>query len=133
MKKLTVVGIGPGNYEGMTVGAMKALENADLIVGYTTYCDLMRPYFPDKKFLSTPMMQEVDRCRLALEHAASGEDTAMICSGDAGIYGMASPVLELAGEYGVEIEIISGVTCLLYTSPSSRSLGRGIAGLPADL
>ncbi len=110
MKKLTVVGIGPGNYEGMTVGAMKALENADLIVGYTTYCDLMRPYFPDKKFLSTPMMQEVDRCRLALEHAASGEDTAMICSGDAGIYGMASPVLELAGEYGVEIEIISGVT-----------------------
>ena len=110
MKKLTVVGIGPGNYEGMTVGAVKALENADLIVGYTTYCDLMRPYFPDKKFLSTPMMQEVDRCRLALEHAASGEDTAMICSGDAGIYGMASPVLELAGEYGVEIEIISGVT-----------------------
>lgn len=110
MKKLTVVGIGPGSYDGMTVGAVKALENADLIVGYTTYCDLMRPYFPDKKFLSTPMMQEVERCRLALEHAASGENTAMICSGDAGIYGMASPVLELAGEYGVKIEIISGVT-----------------------
>ena len=110
MKKLTVVGIGPGSYDGMTVGAVKALENADLIVGYTTYCDLMRPYFPDKKFLSTPMMQEVERCRLALEHAASGENIAMICSGDAGIYGMASPVLELAGEYGVKIEIISGVT-----------------------
>ena len=110
MKKLTVVGIGPGNYDGMTVGAVKALEKADLIVGYTAYCDLMRPYFPGKKFLSTPMMQEVERCRLALEHAASGKNTAMICSGDAGIYGMASPVLELAGEYGVEVEIIAGVT-----------------------
>ena len=110
MKKLTVVGIGPGSYDGMTVGAVKALENADLIVGYTTYCDLIKPYFPDKNFLSTPMMQEVERCRLALEHAASGEDTVMICSGDAGIYGMASPVLELAEEYGVEIEIIPGVT-----------------------
>ena len=110
MRKLYVVGIGPGNYEGMTVGAVKALENADLIVGYTTYCDLIKPFFPGKKFLSTPMMQELERCRLALEHAVSGETTAIICSGDAGIYGMASPVLELAEEYNVEIEIIAGVT-----------------------
>ena len=110
MNKLTVVGIGPGNYDGMTVGAVKALEKADLIVGYTTYCELIKPYFPDKKFLSTPMMQEVERCRLALEHAAAGETTAIICSGDAGIYGMASPVLELAEEYDVEIEVIAGVT-----------------------
>ena len=81
MRKLYVVGIGPGSYEGMTVGAVKALEKADLIVGYTTYCDLIKPYFPGKRFLSTPMMQELERCRLALEHAASGETTAIICSG----------------------------------------------------
>lgn len=110
MKKLIVVGIGAGNYDGMTVGAVKALENADLIVGYTVYCDLVRPYFPDKNFLSTPMMKEIERCRIALEHAAAGELTAMICSGDSGIYGMASPILELAGEYDVEVEIIAGVT-----------------------
>ena len=110
MKKLFVVGIGAGDYEGMTVKAVKVLENADIIVGYTVYCDLMKPYFPDKTFLSTPMMQEVERCRLALEHAAAGETAAMICSGDAGIYGMASPILELAEEYGVEIEVIAGVT-----------------------
>ena len=72
MKKLTIVGIGAGNYEGMTVGAVKALEEADLIVGYTVYCDLMRPYFPKKEFLSTPMMQEVERCRIALQKAGEG-------------------------------------------------------------
>ncbi len=110
MKKLFIVGIGPGNYEGMTVGAVRALEQADLVVGYTVYCKLIKPYFPDKKFLSTPMMQEIERCRLALDHAAGGETTAVVCSGDAGIYGMASPVLELAEKYEVEIEIIAGVT-----------------------
>ena len=110
MKKLIVAGIGAGSYDGLTVGAVKALEKADLIVGYTVYCDLVKPYFPDKEFLSTPMMREIERCRIALEQAASGKLTVMICSGDAGIYGMASPVLELAGEYGVEVEIIPGVT-----------------------
>ena len=110
MKKLIVVGIGAGSYEGMTVAAVRALEKSDLIVGYTVYCDLMKPYFPDKEFLSTPMMREIERCRMALEHAAAGETTAMICSGDAGIYGMASPILELAGEYGVDVDIIPGVT-----------------------
>lgn len=110
MKELFVVGIGPGGYDGMTMGAVKALENADLIVGYTAYCDLMRPYFPKKAFLSTPMMKEVARCRMALERAAAGETVALICSGDAGIYGMASPVLELAEEYGVEVKIVAGVT-----------------------
>ncbi len=110
MKKLFVVGIGAGNYEGMTIGAVRALEKADLIVGYSVYCNLIKPYFPEKKFLSSPMKQEVQRCRTALEHAQSGETTAIICSGDAGIYGMASPVLELADEYGVETEIVAGVT-----------------------
>ena len=122
MKKLYVVGIGAGDYEGMTVGAVNALKSADIIIGYTVYCELMQPYFPDKRFLSTPMMQEVERCCLALEHAAAGETTAIICSGDAGIYGMASPVLELAGEYGVEAEIIAGVT--------AASSGAALLGSP---
>ena len=110
MKKLTVVGIGAGSYEGMTVGAVRALESAELIVGYTVYCELIKPYFPDKRFLSTPMMKELERCRTALEYATSGTSTALICSGDAGVYGMASPVLELAAEYGADVEIIPGVT-----------------------
>jgi precorrin-3B C17-methyltransferase len=122
LKTLTVVGIGAGNYEGMTVGAVRALEEADLIVGYTVYCDLVKPYFPGKEFLSTPMMKETERCRLALEQAAAGKKTAMICSGDAGIYGMASPILELAGEYGVSVEIVPGVT--------AASSGAALLGSP---
>lgn len=113
MKKLTVVGIGAGNYDGMTVAAVKALQDADIIVGYTVYCDLMRPFFNNKTFISTPMMKETERCKLALEHAAAGENTVMICSGDAGVYGMASPLLELAGEYGVEVKVVAGVTAAL--------------------
>ena len=113
MKNLTVVGIGAGNYDGMTVGAVKAIESADVIVGYTVYCDLIKPYFENKTFISTPMMRETERCRIALEHAAAGEKTAMICSGDAGVYGMASPILELACEYGVKVDVVAGVTAAL--------------------
>ena len=80
MKKLIVAGIGAGNYDGLTVAAVKTLEGADLIVGYTVYCDLIKPYFPDKEFVSTPMMKEIERCRIALEHAASGKLTVMICA-----------------------------------------------------
>ena len=122
MKKLYVVGIGAGNYDTMTVGAVKALETADVIVGYTLYCDLVKPYFPDKEYISTPMMKEIKRCRMALESAQSGRLTAMICSGDAGIYGMASPILELAKEYGVEVEVVAGVT--------AASSGAALLGSP---
>lgn len=122
MRKLYVVGIGAGDYDGMTIRAVKALEASELIVGYTVYCRLIKPFFPGKTFLSTPMMQEIQRCRLALEHAGQGETTAIVCSGDAGIYGMASPVLELAGEYDVEIEIIPGVT--------AASSGAALLGSP---
>lgn len=122
MKKLYVVGIGAGSYDGMTIGAAKVLEKADIIVGYTVYCELIKPYFPEKEFLSTPMMREIERCRLALDKAARGKTVAMICSGDAGIYGMVSPVLELAKEYGVEIEIIPGVT--------AASSGAALLGSP---
>lgn len=122
LKKLYVVGIGAGSYDGMTVGAVRALEAADVIVGYTVYCDLVKPYFPDKEYISTPMMKEIERCRMALEAAESGRRTVMICSGDAGIYGMASPVLELAEEYDVETEIVAGVT--------AASSGAALLGSP---
>ena len=122
MRKLYVVGIGAGHYDGMTVGAVKTLKAADVIVGYTVYCDLVKPYFPDKEYIATPMMKEIERCRMALEQAADGKCTAMICSGDAGIYGMASPILELAEEYGVEVEIVAGVT--------AASSGAALLGSP---
>ena len=62
---LYIVGFGPGGYETMTVEAVRALEDSDLIVGYTTYVDLIRPWFPEKEFLATAMKQEKERCLLA--------------------------------------------------------------------
>ena len=91
--------MGPGEYESMTLRAVKALNTCDVIVGYTVYVELAKPYFPEKEFLTTPMKREIERCEMAFAEAEKGRSVAMICSGDAGVYGMAGPILELAEKY----------------------------------
>lgn len=114
MKQIYVVGIGPGAYEKMTMEAMEALKASDVIVGYTVYVDLVKEYFPDKEMLTTPMRREEERCRMALEEASRGKTVAMICSGDAGVYGMAGLMLEMGREYpDCSIEVVPGVTAAL--------------------
>ena len=115
MRKLVyVIGMGPGNFEQMTFEARRALEQSDVIVGYTVYVDLLREHFPEKQFLTTPMRQEVERCRMAFEEAKKGQTVAMVCSGDAGVYGMSGLILELQQEYlECEVEVVSGVTAAL--------------------
>lgn len=114
MKKLFVVGIGPGDYESMTIRAEKALKECSVIVGYTVYVELIEEFFPGKEFLTTPMRQEKERCRMAFSEAEKGKTTAMICSGDAGVYGMAGLIYEIGTEFPeVEIEIVPGITAAL--------------------
>ena len=114
MNKVYVIGMGPGAYEQMTVKAVRTLEKCDVIVGYTVYIELLKEYFPDKRYLTTSMRQEAARCRMAFEEAAKGAVTAMVCSGDAGIYGMAGLMYEIGEEYPeVAIEVIPGVTAAL--------------------
>ena len=110
--KLTVVGFGPGGKEDMTLRAVHAIEDADIVTGYITYVDLLKEFFPDKTYKATGMMKEVDRCRSAIEDAASGKKVAIVSSGDSGIYGMTGLVYELAEEMkaGIEIESVPGVT-----------------------
>lgn len=111
MGKLTVVGIGPGDYENMTVRADRALARCDTIIGYHVYVDLVRERYLDKEFLTTPMTREAQRCRMALEEAKKGKDVALVCSGDSGIYGMAALVYELRGEETEpEIQVVPGLT-----------------------
>ncbi len=111
MGKLIVVGIGPGNYENMTIRADRALQNCDVIVGYTVYVDLVKDRYPDKTFITTGMTRETQRCQMALEAAREKQIVAMICSGDSGVYGMASLLLELRGDAAEpEIEVIPGLT-----------------------
>ena len=114
MSKLYVVGIGPGGYEQMTVKAVKVLEECDIIVGYTVYVDLVAEHFAGKEMLTTPMRQEEKRCRMAFDEVMKGRNTAMICPGDAGVYGMSGLIYEISRDYpGIEIEIVSGVTAAL--------------------
>ena len=111
MGKLSVVGIGPGDYDNMTVRADRALERSQVIVGYSVYVDLVKDRYPDKEYRTTAMTQEADRCRLALDLAREGRDVAMVCSGDSGIYGMAALIYELRGEAeDPEVEVIPGLT-----------------------
>lgn len=111
MSKLYVVGIGPGDYENMTVRADEALKKAEVIIGYRVYVDLVQGRYPEKEYLTTPMTREAERCRLALGEAKKGRTCALVCSGDSGIYGMAGLCFELRGEEcEPEIEVVPGLT-----------------------
>ena len=111
-KIIYVVGFGPGDKQFMTMQAVEIIEQADLIVGYTTYTDILKAQFPDKKYISTPMRKETDRCRLAIEKALEGNTVAMVSSGDSGIYGMAGIMLEIADDMQADVEIVTvpGIT-----------------------
>ena len=111
MGKLIVVGIGPGDYDNMTVRADRALKNCDTIIGYHVYVNLVKERYAGKEFLTTPMTRETQRCQMALDEAKKGKNVAMVCSGDSGIYGMAALIYELRGEdTEPEIEVIPGLT-----------------------
>lgn len=114
MAVVYVVGIGPGSREMMTAEAVEALEHCGVIAGYTVYVELVKDWLGEKEYLVTPMRQEKVRCRMALASAAGGKDTAMVCSGDSGVYGMAGLVLELLPQYpGVKVMVLPGVTAAL--------------------
>ena len=111
MGVLKVVGFGPGSKDDMSIRAVKAIEDADLVMGYTTYVRILKEIFPDKEFKSTGMTHAVDRCKAALEEAKD-KTVALVSSGDSGIYGMASITYQVASEMGsdVKIEVIPGIT-----------------------
>lgn len=108
MAKLYIVGIGPGSIENMTVRAMEAIKKSTIIVGYSFYIDILKELFKDKEVISTGMHGEIERCNIAIEKVRQGLDTSIISTGDAGLYGMAGPIFELASD--INIEVIPGVT-----------------------
>ncbi len=113
-KRLYVVGLGPGDERYFTAQARRALEDAQVLCGYTVYVDMVSGLFPGKETYTTPMRREMDRCRWALETAEGGKTVALVCSGDAGVYGMAGPVLQLAPQWPeVDVEVVPGVTSAL--------------------
>ena len=93
--KLYLIGIGPGSLEQITPAAKVAITEADVVIGYSLYLDLIKPLFrPEQIIESFPITQEKQRGERAIELAEWGLTVAMVSSGDCGIYGMAGLVLE---------------------------------------
>lgn len=110
-----MVGAGPGAVDLITPRARQAIEQAEVVVGYKTYLDLVTDCIsPGQQVISSAMMQEIDRCRKALALADDGRRVALVCGGDPGIYAMAGLVYELVRETGSlsRVEIIPGIAAL---------------------
>lgn len=109
--RIYIVGMGPGKEEMMTLEALRILEQCDVIIGYSVYIRLLGERFSEKELKTTSMRQEKERCILCYEEAAKGKQTALICSGDAGIYGLASLMYEVGADYPeTELFVVPGVT-----------------------
>ncbi|MFL5261367.1 MAG: precorrin-3B C(17)-methyltransferase [Anaeromyxobacteraceae bacterium] len=116
---LTVVGIGPGALDQMTPAARAAIEGADAVLGYRAYLDLAAPLLGGKEVVAGRMTGETERARDAIARARGGARVALVSSGDAGVYGMASLVLEILrdegwrrGDGAFELAVLPGVTAL---------------------
>ena len=112
--KIYVIGLGPGDVGMMTPQARQALDDCTVVTGYRVYIDLIRDICAGKELIESSMREEIKRCEACVEMALSGRSVALVCSGDAGVYGMASPLLEVAAKEGFDnIEIIPGITAAL--------------------
>ncbi len=108
---LSMVGIGPGGSGQLTHEALDALRQAEVIVGYTTYIDLVREWLPAANYEPLPIGQEIQRAARAIDLARDGRRVALVCSGDAGIYGLAGLVYEqLAGTDEFTVQVVPGIT-----------------------
>jgi precorrin-3B C17-methyltransferase / cobalt-factor III methyltransferase len=107
LAKLYVVGLGPGGLDYLTIKAKKAIEESDIIVGYTKYIQMVKPLLEGKEIFSTGMRGEEERCRKAVE-LSKDKIVSVISTGDSGIYGMAGLILQLKNDN--DVEIIPGVT-----------------------
>lgn len=126
IQEIMIVGIGPGDNDSMTEEARIALHQADVIIGYKVYLDLIQEKYGHKEMMWTPMKREIERCRLCFEEAEKGKRVALVCSGDAGIYGMASVMYELMEEYreSFSLKVIPGIT--------AATSGAAVLGAPLN-
>lgn len=114
--KLLLVGFGPGATEHMTFRAHEAIREADAVIGYITYINLIRHLCDGKVVQTSGMTEEVRRAKRAVDMAEEGKKVAVVCSGDSGVYGMAGLIFEVLkernweAETGVEVEVIPGAS-----------------------
>ena len=109
-----VVGTGPGSADHITPQAIRCLEESDVIIGYSTYLELITPRLVGKEVISSAMMQEVQRCTEAFERAEAGSTVSLVSGGDPGIYAMAGLVYEIAvaRNSSAIINVVPGIAAL---------------------
>ncbi len=118
--KLLLVGFGPGADEHLTFRARDAIAEAQVVIGYSTYIKLIEDLLEGKEVHRKGMSEELDRVHLAYDLARAGKIVALVSSGDAGVYGMAGPTMEVLAERGwlgdedpeVTVEVVPGVTAV---------------------
>lgn len=125
--RLAVVGIGPGDPDQMSLRAYRIIKEADVIVGYKTYLNLLGNLLDGKEVASSGMTKEIERCQLAVDLAVSGKNVVVVSSGDPGIYGMAGITLELVEKQGaadkIDVEIVPGISS---ANAAAASLGAAL-------
>ncbi|KGF07001.1 cobalt-precorrin-3B C(17)-methyltransferase [Tissierellia bacterium S7-1-4] len=109
---LYIIGIGPGGKDRMTLEAVQKIKESDVIVGYKPYIEYVSEFLTDQETFSTGMTGEIERCKKAIEFAKEDKNVAIISTGDAGLYGMAGPVIELLKDSDVEFEVVPGVSAV---------------------
>ncbi|MCR5144108.1 MAG: precorrin-3B C(17)-methyltransferase [Lachnospiraceae bacterium] len=124
-KLIYIVGMGPGDESFFTGQAKNAIEQSEIVIGYTVYVELMKKFYPEKCYRTTGMKKEVERCELCLKLAEEGRTVALICSGDAGVYGLASLMYELRPEDSeIELVVVPGIT--------AANSGAAVLGAPLN-
>lgn len=118
--KILLIGFGPGADEHLTFRARDAIAEAQVVIGYSTYIKLIEELLDGKEVHRKGMSEELDRVHLAYDMARTGKIVALVSSGDAGVYGMAGPTMEVLAERGwkgaedeeVDVEVVPGVTAV---------------------
>ncbi|MFA0440875.1 precorrin-3B C(17)-methyltransferase [Vibrio sp. 10N.222.51.C12] len=112
MAKLYLVGLGPGSLDLMSIKSRQVIEKADVIVGYGLYVKLITPLIDQQALVRSGMTKEWQRADAAIQYVQEGKTVALVCSGDAGIYAMASLVFELiaAQDMPINVEMVPGIT-----------------------
>ena len=106
---MAAVGIGPGGGISLSLEGQKAIEQADIIIGYKTYLDLIADLILEQTVYAFAMQQEVERCKKALDFATQGYGVVVVSSGDPGVYGMAGLLLELNQDRKLDIHVVPGI------------------------
>ncbi|MEI6859160.1 MAG: precorrin-3B C(17)-methyltransferase [Shewanella sp.] len=112
MAKLSLVGLGPGSLDLMSVRAQEVVKNADVVVGYGPYVKMVASLIKTQTLVRTGMTKEWQRAASAIEQVQKGKNVALVCSGDAGMYAMAPLIFEMISTDNIQIEVetIPGIT-----------------------